>query len=231
MACFMIHCLRRKMKIISSDNSDNAPVFIWGEDSTHGETVQELFDMVKGLTDKPFSIASFDVTDWNGQFSPWKAPAVFGNNDFSGNGKSTLNFLEEEFIPKINAAFSKSKIFLAGYSLAGLFSLWALYESDLFDGAVCCSSSLWFENWDTFAMTHEIKKTSHIYMSLGKQESNTKNKIMAKVGERTEQQKLLLDKSPMVKNFIFEWNEGGHFSEPLLRTAKGIAAICELVFE
>lgn len=68
-------------------------------------------------------------------------------------------------------------------------------------------------------------------MSLGKQESNTKNKIMAKVGERTEQQKLLLDKSPMVKNFIFEWNEGGHFSEPLLRTAKGIAAICELVFE
>lgn len=213
------------MKIISSENSNNAPVFIWGEDFTHGETVQELFEKVKSLTDRPFSIASFDVTDWNGQFSPWQAPAAFGSNNFSGNGKSTLKYLEEKLIPEIRNSFSKSKIFLAGYSLAGLFSLWALYESDLFDGAVCCSSSLWFENWDTFTASHEIKKTADIYMSLGNQESNTRNKIMAKVGERTEQQKLILDISPMVKNLIFEWNEGGHFSQPLLRTAKGIAAI------
>lgn len=213
------------MKILSTENPTNAPFFIWGEDSTHGETVQDLFEKVKTLTDKQFSIASFDVTDWNGQFSPWEAPAVFGNNDFSGNGKSTLKYLEDEDVPKIRAMFPESKIFLAGYSLAGLFSLWALYESDLFDGAVCCSSSLWFENWDDFATSHEIKKSADIYMSLGKQESNTRNKTMAKVGERTEQQKLLLDKSPMVKNLIFEWNEGGHFSEPLLKTAKGIAAI------
>lgn len=213
------------MKIISSENSNNAPVFIWGEDSTHGETMQELFEKVKSLTDRPFSIASFDVTDWNGQFSPWPAPAAFGNSDFSGNGKSTLTYLKEKLIPEIRNSFSKSKIFLAGYSLAGLFSLWALYESDLFDGAVCCSSSFWFENWDNFSASHEIKKTADIYMSLGNQESNTRNKIMSKVGERTEQQKLILDKSPMVKNLIFEWNEGGHFSQPLLRTARGIATL------
>lgn len=216
------------MQIISCESLKNPPVFIWGEDPTHGETTQQLFEKVKTLTAKPFAIVSFDITDWNGQFSPWEAPAVFGNNKFSGKGKSTLQYLEEEIVPKVRESFTESKIYLAGYSLAGLFSLWGLYQSVLFDGAVCCSSSLWFENWDTFALSHDIKKSVDIYMSLGKQESNTRNIIMAKVGERTNQQKYLLEKNPLIKNIIFEWNEGGHFSNPLLRTAKGIAAILNI---
>ena len=67
------------MNVFSTQNPVNAPVFIWGLDMSHGETAESLFDEVRTLTNNDFSLAVFDVTDWNAQFSPWTAPAVFGN--------------------------------------------------------------------------------------------------------------------------------------------------------
>lgn len=213
------------MNVFSTQNPTNAPVFIWGLDMSHGETAVSLFDEVKALTDKDFSLAVFDVTDWNAQFSPWPAPAAFGKDAFSGKGNDTLRFLENELLPEIKSKFPRSEVFLTGYSLAGLFSLWALYESDKFNGAVCCSSSLWFDKWDEYASLHRIKSPSTIYMSLGDREEKTKNKVMAKVGDRTRRQAEILKDDPNVEKLFFEWNEGGHFDEPLKRVAKGITRI------
>lgn len=213
------------MNVFSTQNPVNAPVFIWGLDMSHGETAESLFDEVKALTNNDFSLAVFDVTDWNAQFSPWTAPAVFGKDSFSGKGNDTLRFLEDEFLPEIKSKFPKSEVFLTGYSLAGLFSLWALYETDKFNGAVCCSSSLWFDKWDEYASLHRIKSPSTIYMSLGDREEKTKNKVMSKVGDRTRRQAEILKDDPNVEKLFFEWNEGRHFDEPLKRGAKGITRI------
>lgn len=213
------------MNVFSTQNPVNAPVFIWGLDMSHGDTAESLFDEVKALTNNDFSLAVFDVTDWNAQFSPWTAPAVFGKDSFSGKGNDTLRFLEDEFLPEIKSKFPKSEVFLTGYSLAGLFSLWALYETDKFNGAVCCSSSLWFDKWDEYASLYRIKSPSTIYMSLGDREEKTKNKVVAKVGDRTRRQAEILKDDPNVEKLYFEWNEGGHFDEPLKRVAKGITRI------
>ena len=213
------------MNVFSTQNPVNAPVFIWGLDMSHGETAESLFDEVKALTNNDFSLAVFDVTDWNAQFSPWTAPPVFGKDAFSGKGNDTLRFLENGFLPEIKSKFQGSETFLTGYSLAGLFSLWALYESDKFNGAVCCSSSLRFDKWDEYVSTHRIKASSKIYMSLGDREEKTKNKTMAKVGDRTRSQAEILKDDPYIEKLFFEWNEGGHFDEPLKRVAKGIARI------
>ena len=213
------------MNVFSTQNPANSPVFIWGLDMSHGETAESLFKEVKTLTDQDFSLIVFDVTDWNAQFSPWPAPAVFGKEDFAGKSRDTLRFLENEFLTEIKSKFPESEVYLTGYSLAGLFSLWALYESDKFNGAVCCSSSLWFDKWDEYASTHKIKSMSKIYMSLGDREEKSKNKIMAKVGDRIRRQAELLKDDPNVEKLYFEWNEGGHFDNPLKRIAKGIAWI------
>ena len=215
------------MNVLSTQTPANAPVFIWGLDTSHGETAVSLFDEVKALTDKDFSLAVFDVTDWNAQFSPWPAPAAFGKDSFSGKGNDTLRFLEDELLPEIKSKFQGSETFLTGYSLAGLFSLWALYKADKFNGAVSCSSSLWFNKWDEYVSTHRIKASSKIYMSLGNREEKTKNKTMAKVGDRTRSQAEILKDDPYVEKLFFEWNEGGHFDEPLKRVAKGIARILD----
>lgn len=213
------------MNVFSTQNPVNAPVFIWGLDMSHGETAESLFDEVKALTNNDFSLAVFDLTDWNAQFSPWTAPPVFGKDAFSGKGNDTLRFLENGFLPEIKSKFPESEVFLTGYSLAGLFSLWALYETDKFNGAVCCSSSLWFDKWDEYASLHRIKSPSTIYMSLGDREEKTKNKVMSIVGDRTRRQAEILKEDPNVEKLYFEWNEGGHFVEPLKRVAKGITRI------
>lgn len=216
------------MQFLSTQNSLSAPVFIWGEDKTHNDSAQKLFDEIKSLTNQDFSLATFEVSSWNAQFSPWSASAVFGKEDFSGKGNETLKYLEEIVVLEIKEKFPESPIFLLGYSLAGLFSLWSLYESQKFDGAVCCSSSLWFENWDEYVSSHKIQKPfSKIYLSLGNREEKTKNRTMSKVGERTRIQAELLKNDKNVKSTILEWNEGGHFDEPIKRMAKGVKWMLE----
>ena len=64
-------------------------------------------------------------------------------------------------------------------------------------------------------------------MSLGNREEKTKNKTIAKVGDRTRRQAEILKDDPYVEKLFFEWNEGGHFDEPLKRVAKGIARILD----
>ena len=50
----------------------------------------------------------------------------------------------------------------------------------------------------------------------------TKNKVMARVGDRTREQKKKLEKDPMAERVFLEWNAGGHFADEGKRLAKGI---------
>lgn len=109
-----------------------------------------------------------------------------------------------------------------GYSLAGLFALWAAYECDCFSGIICCSGSLWFQDWDIYVEEHTLHSKCKIYLSLGGREEKTKNKVMARVGDRTREQKKKLEKDPMAERVFLEWNAGGHFADEGKRLAKGI---------
>ena len=60
-----------------------------------------------------------------------------------------------------------------------------------------------------------------VYLSLGKKEEKTKNKVMAAVGDCIRSQHDILD-GQGIPNTL-EWNEGNHFVHPEERTAKGFA--------
>ena len=107
---------------------------------------------------------------------------------------------------------------IGGYSLAGLFALWSVYNSERFSAAAAASPSVWFPKWDDYMRTH-TPKADCVYLSLGNKEEKTKNKVMAAVGERIrEQYELIKD-----RDCTLEWNEGSHFKEPDIRTAKAFA--------
>lgn len=133
----------------------------------------ELMDVVK---DKDFLLCAFQVENWNDDFSPWKAPAAFGNEDFKGEAEKTLQWLTNELIPTIKQRYGTDReIYLIGYFLSGLFSLWAAYETNIFSGVASCSGSLWFEKWDEYIRRHKMQHTCNIYLSLGGKEEKTKN--------------------------------------------------------
>ncbi|WP_050008380.1 alpha/beta hydrolase [Butyrivibrio sp. WCE2006] len=163
------------------------------------------------------------IEDWDKELAPWSAPPVFGNVPFGAGAKDTLEFIENELLPAINAEYkiaSECPKILVGYSLAGLFSLWSAYQNDLFDAVAAVSPSVWFPDWIEYAKANQ-PKTKNIYLSLGDKEDKTRNKVMKNVGNCILMQKEIFDQQNDMSS-TFEWNEGNHFNNEELRCAKGI---------
>ena len=167
-----------------------------------------------------FLFAAIPVESWNDALSPWKSPAVWGKQGFGGKAGDTLRFLTERGIPTLKQQFhlpENIKIILGGYSLAGLFALWASTQTDLFYGVAAASPSVWFPGWMEFEQQHPIQAQC-IYLSLGDREERTKNATMAAVGDNIRAlHRELVERG---KNCTLEWNNGGHFKDADLRTAR-----------
>ena len=167
-----------------------------------------------------FLFAAIPVESWNDALSPWEAPAVWGTQGFGGNAADTLRFLTEQVIPTLKQQFhlpKNVKIILGGYSLAGLFALWASTQTALFSGVAAASPSVWFPGWMEFEQQHPMQ-TQHIYLSLGDREEHTRNAAMAAVGDNI--RALHRELAGRGKDCTLEWNNGGHFKDTDLRTAR-----------
>ena len=167
-----------------------------------------------------FLFAAIPVESWNDALSPWKSPAVWGKESFGGNAAGTLRFLTEQAIPTLKKQFAlpeNVRIILGGYSLAGLFALWASTQTALFSGVAAASPSVWFPGWMEFEQQHPIQ-AQRVYLSLGDKEERTKNAVMAAVGDniRTLHSRL----AERGTDCTLEWNNGGHFKDADLRTAR-----------
>ena len=174
-----------------------------------------------------FLFAAIPVESWNDALSPWEAPAVWGKQGFSGKAGDTLRFLTERVIPTLKQHFrlpEDIKIILGGYSLAGLFALWASTQTDLFYGIAAASPSVWFPGWMEFEQQHPIQ-AQRVYLSLGDKEERTRNAVMAVVGNniRTLHSRL----AERGADCTLEWNSGGHFKNADLRTAKAFRWVME----
>ena len=74
------------------------------------------------------SLVNVGVDLWEESFSPWCAPRVFAKGPNFGDGaQKTLDTLINQVIPWAESELTESPAYrvLVGYSLAGLFSLWA----------------------------------------------------------------------------------------------------------
>ncbi|MBO4375658.1 MAG: esterase [Lachnospiraceae bacterium] len=165
-------------------------------------------------TDMPFRLVAIEINSWNEDLSPWKVPAVFGNEGFGDGASKTL-----EEVLKLCADKSKT-YYIGGYSLAGLFALWVAYQTDVFSGVAAASPSMWFPDFIDYMKNHEIH-VDKVYLSLGNKEEKTKNTTVSTVGNRIKEAQDFLTKSG-IESFL-EWNEGNHFRDMDIRTAKAFA--------
>ncbi len=175
------------------------------------EVIENEVKYIRENTTKDFRLLAIKVNAWNTDLSPWNAPAVFGNEDF---GAGAIDTLEE--VKKLCSDSSKS-YYIGGYSLAGLFALWATYQTDLFKGVAAASPSIWFPGFLEYMKEHKIH-TQAVYLSLGDKESKARNPVMATVADRIRDAYDWLKEH--VVNCTLEWNPGNHFRDPDIRTAK-----------
>ena len=172
----------------------------------------------------PFALAAFEVRDWNRDLSPWEAPPVFGKVPFGGMAEETLSFVHDRLLPELRRRLGADmKLCLGGYSLAGLFALWAATRTDAFSGVAAASPSVWFPGWMEYVKENPMQ-AKDVYLSLGDREERAKNPVMATVGDCIREQYALLQADHIV---TLEWNPGSHFQDSEKRTARAFCWIAE----
>ena len=217
---------KRHLRVYPAEtNASNAPAIFLLAGEEDGAKVREL---AQRLTTQQFSLAVVGIEDWNRDLSPWPAKRVFkGGEDFGGGADELLRELESDIVPGVMEELrADASCILAGYSLAGLCAVYALYRTQIFSGVISASGSLWFPGFMNYTEAHDFaRKPDKTYFSLGDKESHTKNKTMKFVEENTR----LLCKNYLEQDIqtVFELNPGNHFQDAELRLAKGIAWILE----
>ncbi|NBI67903.1 alpha/beta hydrolase [Pseudoflavonifractor sp. 60] len=186
------------------------------------QNVEDTWQLLNGHR---MALAAISGVDWNRELSPWNAPRAFrGGEDFGGEGPDLLDTLIHQIIPLTEEHLGYVPKFrgIAGYSLAGLFALWSVYQTDIFDRAASISGSLWFDGFLEF-MKANTPKVEFVYLSLGDKEKETKNCRLAAVEDCTSRAAELLRTHNI--SVVFEMNQGGHFQDISARIARGIRAL------
>ena len=207
------------MTIYEYGNPDADTVLIQLTGDHELSVLKNEVEEIRKRTSTDFRLIAAKVDDWNYELSPWKAPAVFGNEDFGDGAVRTLEQI-------LTLCTDKSRTYyIGGYSLAGLFSLWAAYQTDVFSGIAAASPSVWFPGFTDYMNERGIK-SQNVYLSLGNKEEKSRNPVMAKVGDCIREGYAWLKAEGI--NCTLEWNQGGHFKEPMTRTARAFAWVLQL---
>ena len=177
------------------------------------EGMEHEAQLIQEMTDMDFVLRAVKV-DWFRDLSPWNAPAVFKNIPFGNSAPDTL----QEMLQIVSDP--EKQYFIGGYSMGGLFALWAAMQTDVFAGVAAVSPSVWFPGFIDYASSRSFR-AKQVYLSLGDREEKTRNQVMATVGDRIRELHECLKQQGIPCRL--EWNEGNHFKDPDLRTAKGFA--------
>lgn len=160
--------------------------------------------------------------DFDNYLTPWPAAGVRrGQEPFRGEADEHLRWLTDELIPNVESHHRPAYSAIAGYSLAGLFALYAAWRTRHFSRIACVSASLWYPRFIEYLK--DTKPKAHpdcIYFSLGDKEHKTHHPLMSHIEECTNKAFSLA--KGMGIRATFEMNPGNHFTEPDQRIAKAI---------
>jgi len=199
----------------------NRPIVYLNTFSGEGGRVWEALEN----TERPdFSLAAVSGLEWDHDMAPWDIPPISKDDTpCTGGADDYLRLLAGEIMPRAEEMAPGTPCWrgLAGYSLAGLFAVYAMYRTDLFSRLGSMSGSLWFPDFKEYAMTHALKrKPEHLYFSLGDRECRTRNAYLKDVQSNTEELAAFYRSRQI--DTVFQLNPGNHFAEAVKRTALGI---------
>lgn len=196
------------------------------------------------------SLVNVGVDLWEENFSPWCAPRVFAKGPNFGDGaQKTLDILINQVVLWAESDLTEPPAYraLVGYSLAGLFSLWAGVSPQLSDAAApqvargvargsqldapattfqrigAVSGSFWFPSLLDYVdqqLSGGAVGLTHAYLSLGDREARTPNPQIMHVRENAELLASELENAGITSTF--ELNRGNHFQNVEGRMQKAL---------
>ena len=192
--------------------------------NTFSSEGQEVFEAVQATGCPPFTLVAISDLDWNHDMVPWDSPSAFKNSrPCTGGANDYLRLLTEEIIPTAEKEITGVPSWrgIAGYSLAGLFALYAIYQTDLFSRVGSMSGSLWFPGMKEYIFSHEPKRWPDcMYFSLGDKESKTRNQVLRNVRQNTEEIHAFYRGKGI--DTAFQLNPGNHYNQAVERIVDGL---------
>ncbi|MCR5720511.1 MAG: alpha/beta hydrolase [Lachnospiraceae bacterium] len=162
--------------------------------------------------------------NWNKAMTPWPAKGVFkSGEDFAGNAEEYLNELLNDKLPYVFESLGErpESVGLVGYSLAGLFALYAVSKTDVFDKTASVSGSLWYKGFTEYLKEKGLwNKDMKIYLSVGDREDKSADSLVRTVSAKTDEATLILKEQG--HRVTLERNEGNHFHDVTGRIAKAV---------
>lgn len=200
--------------------AENKPVIYL---TTYNDDGGEVYAEVQkgGCTD--FTLVTVSGLNWEAELSPWAASTLFKYSEmFTGGADAYLQFLTQQVLPHAEAGLNGILWRgLAGYSLAGLFTVYAMYKTDLFSRAASMSGSLWYPGFKDFALKNTLRiAPQHLYFSLGDKEARARNQYLKTVQQCAEE--LAAHYRSLGINTCYELNPGGHYRDIISRSGAGI---------
>lgn len=199
------------MQIYEFGNPDASVVLI--EPIHAPEGMEKEAALIRELSGMDFRLLAVKV-DWFRDLSPWPVHEVFGNADFGDGAQETL-----EQILTLTGIPGKRYV-LGGYSMGGLFALWAACRTDAFSSVAAVSPSVWFPGFTEYLTDRGVLAKS-VYLSLGDREEKVRNRTLATVGNRIREIHAWMESQAVP--CCLEWNAGNHFRDLEERMAKGFA--------
>ena len=173
--------------------------------------------------DIPCALACVDGAQWERDFTPWPAERVFarGAGFYGGAPAYLTSFAALVERTEQRLAFPVTERYLTGYSLAGLFAVYAWLQGLPLDGIGSFSGSLWYDGFAEWAMAKDARPVS-LVMSVGDREKRARNPRMAQVEACTRRlAEHWAEKMPV----RFWLEKGGHFEDTAERMARGIGCL------
>ena len=164
----------------------------------------------------PLNFVLLNANNRTDDYTPWPLQASETMPmDFEGKAEEHLTFITTHVIPFCESEYgfnsSAEKRVIGGYSLGGLFSLYAAVNTDLFGTVLSCSSSLWYPDFLDYLKEHPFKAAHpKLYMSVGDQEGTTATNLTADQTLNTLALKDWIEPKFQAGDFQFTLEEGNH---------------------
>lgn len=173
----------------------------------------ELDSLLPSLAESlPPMLLFWAPADGGCDFTPWPVPPVWEGEVFTGGAAGYLSFLTDTALPFLEREYGASPDpahrAVLGYSLGGLFSLWALCRQAPFSLFGSLSGSLWYEGFLDCLRAAPLRGDERVYLSLGDREEWGGPPRIRAVGDCTRQAAEYL--SSRLPDAVFQWNRGGH---------------------
>ena len=218
MASFTVE--KKTVSIFPAAGPDRPVIYL----NTFEEEGRQIYELAQAAGCPDFSLVAASGLAWNHDLSPWETPSLTSAGEpFTGGGETYLSLLTDTILPRAEEMLPGPASWrgVAGYSLAGLFAVYSLYQTNRFTRGASISGSLWFPNIKEYIFSHKMKRQPDcLYFSLGDKEHKTRNPVMRAVRRNTEEIQAFYQAQGI--DTVFQLNPGNHFQNAPERTVKAL---------